>query len=163
LSQKNEDLDLKIPPEALSLIAERGSTNIRELEGLLQGIIAKADAQRSGVTAELVRDYFGTSSERRSRRLRPASIIAKTAQYFNFKPAEILGQSRKAPLVRARHITAHLLKLELRLPYEQIGDLLGGRDHTTIMHGVEKIEALIAKEPELGRTIADIKQLLAVE
>ena len=163
LSQKNLDLDLKIPPEALSLIAERGSTNIRELEGLLQGIIAKADAQRSEVSAELVRDYFGTSSERRSRRLRPSSIINKTAQYFNFKPAEILGASRKAPLVRARHITAHLLKLELRLPYEQIGDLLGGRDHTTIMHGVEKIEGLIAREPELGRTIADIKQLLAVE
>jgi chromosomal replication initiator protein len=163
LSQKNADLKLSIPPEALSIIAERGSTNIRELEGLLQGIMAKADAQRSEVTAELVRDYFGASSERRSRRLRPSSIINKTAQYFNFKPAEIVGQSRKAPLVRARHIAAHLLKIELRLPYEHIGDLLGGRDHTTIMHGVEKIEALIAREPELGRTIADIKQLLAVE
>lgn len=163
LSQKNLDLKLEIPVEALSIIAERGSTNIRELEGLLQGIIAKADAARGPVTAELVRDYFGTSNERRSRRLRPTSIVAKTAQYFNFKPAEILGQSRKAPLVRARHIAAHLLKVELRLPYEQIGDLLGGRDHTTIMHGVEKIESLIAKEPELGRTIADIKQLLAVE
>lgn len=160
LSQKNEALRLEIPPEALSLIAESSTTNIRELEGVLQSIMAKAEVVGGGITAEMVREYFGTTSERRSKRLRPVTIIAKTSQYFNYKSADVVGQSRKAPLVKARHLTAYLLKTELRLPYEQIGEVLGGRDHTTIMHGVEKINKAILSDPELGKIVADIKRLL---
>jgi len=160
LSQKNQALKLEIPPEALSLIAESSSTNIRELEGVLQSIVAKAEVVGGGITAEMVREFFGKSDERRSKRLRPVTIVAKTAQYFNYKSADLVGQSRKAPLVKARHMTAYLLKTELRLPYEQIGEILGGRDHTTIMHGVEKTNRAILSDPELGKIVADIKRLL---
>ena len=163
LSQKNKDLGLNIPTDILSLVAERPMSNIRELEGALQNVVARTMAGGGSISPEAVREMMGTSSEHRSRHVRPTHIIAKTAEYFSYKPGEITGTSRKAPLVRARHLAAYLLKNELQLPYERIGEALGGRDHTTIMHGVEKMERELLSDPALGKMAADIKQLLVRE
>jgi chromosomal replication initiator protein len=157
LTQKCEVLNISIPSEAISLIAERTTTNIRELEGALQGIYAKALPSGGEITSDMVREYFGAEKERRSQRIRPNSIINKTAQYFMFKPAELTGDSRKAPLTAARHTAMYLLYKELTIPYEQVGRLFGGRDHTTIMHAVEKIEEKIKTDPQMAKIIADIK------
>jgi chromosomal replication initiator protein len=160
LTQKCHDLNLTIPAEAISLIAERPSTNIRELEGLFRGVLAKADTSGGEITAELVREFFGLEKERRTQRLRPNNVISKTAQYFDYKSSDLTGNSRKAPLVNARHIAMYLIKSELGAPHEQVGELFGGRDHTTVMHAVEKVEKLLTTDPELGRVVADIKHLL---
>ena len=157
LTQKCEALKISIPSEAISLIAERTTTNIRELEGALQGIYAKALPSGGEITSDIVREYFGAEKERRSQRIRPNSIINKTAQYFMFKPTELTGESRKAPLATARHTAMYLLYKELTIPYEQVGRLFGGRDHTTIMHAVEKIEEKIKTDPAMAKIIADIK------
>lgn len=157
LTQKCEALKISIPSEAISLIAERTTTNIRELEGALQGIYAKALPSGGEITSDIVREYFGAEKERRSQRIRPNSIINKTAQYFMFKSAELTGESRKAPLATARHTAMYLLYKELTIPYEQVGRLFGGRDHTTIMHAVEKIEEKIKTDPAMAKIIADIK------
>jgi chromosomal replication initiator protein len=163
LSQKNKDLGLNIPTDILSLIAERPLSNIRELEGMLQNVVARSMALGGKATPEAVRELLGTSNEQRSRSLRPSRIIARTGEYFSYKPADIAGASRKAPLVRARHLAAYLLKTELHLPYERIGEVLGGRDHTTIMHGIEKVERELTTDAALGKMVADIKQLLGHE
>lgn len=160
LTQKAAEMGINIPAEAISLIAERPSTNIRELEGLFRGVLAKADSQGGEVTGELVREFFGLEKERRTQRLRPASVVSKTAQYFDYKTGDLTGQSRKAPLVNARHVAMYLIKSELDSPYEQIGEVFGGRDHTTVMHAVEKVEKLLASDPDLGRAVTDIKHLL---
>lgn len=160
LTKKCEALKLVIPSEAISLIAERTTTNIRELEGALQGILTKALPSGGEITSEIVRGYFGAEHERRAQRIRPNSVIAKTAQYFAFKPAELMGASRKAPLTGARHTAMYLLYRDLELPYEQIGRLFGGRDHTTVIHAVEKITERIKTDPEMAKIIADIKHNL---
>lgn len=157
LSQKCKALNLEIPAEAISLIAERTTTNIRELEGALQGILTKALPSGGEITSEIVREYFGAEKERRSQRIRPSSVITKTAQYFAFKPAELVGTSRKAPLTTARHTAMYLLYKDLSLPYEQVGRLFGGRDHTTVIHAVEKITEKIKTDPAMAKIIADIK------
>lgn len=157
LTQKCSALKLTIPSEAISLIAERTTTNIRELEGALQGILTKALPYGGDITSDIVREYFGAEHERRSQRIRPNSVINKTAQYFSFKPSELTGSSRKAPLTNARHTAMYLLYKDLQLPYEQVGRLFGGRDHTTIIHAVEKIEEKIKTDPDMAKIIADIK------
>lgn len=157
LTQKCEVLNLTIPSEAISLIAERTTTNIRELEGALQGILTKALPGGGEITSDIVREYFGAEHERRTQRIRPNSVITKTAQYFSFKPAELTGSSRKAPLTSARHTAMYLLYNDLQLPYEQVGRLFGGRDHTTVIHAVEKIADLIKTDPAMAKIIADIK------
>lgn len=160
LTQKCEALQISIPSEAISLIAERTTTNIRELEGTLQGIYTKAVPSGGEITSDIVRAYFGAEHERRTQRIRPSSVIAKTAQYFSFKPTELTGDSRKAPLIEARHTAMYLLYKDLNLPYEQVGRLFGGRDHTTIIHAVEKITEKIKTDPAIAKIIADIKHNL---
>lgn len=157
LTQKCNALKLVIPAEAVSLIAERTTTNIRELEGALQGILTKALPYGGEITSDIVREYFGAEKERRTARIRPNSVISKTAQYFSFKPAELTGPSRKAPLTAARHTAMYLLYNDLDLPYEQVGRLFGGRDHTTVIHAVDKITEKIKKDPSMAKIIADIK------
>lgn len=157
LTQKCEALSLNIPAEAISLIAERTTTNIRELEGALQGILTKTLPSGGEITSDMVREFFGAERERRTQRIKPNSVIAKTAQYFAFKPTELTGASRKAPLTAARHTAMYLLYNDLGLPYEQVGRLFGGRDHTTIIHAVEKIADKLKTDPDMAKIIADIK------
>jgi len=160
LTQKCESLGVKAPSEAISIIAERTVTNIRELEGTLQAILSKGAASGGEITSEVAREYFGAEKERRSQRVRPSTVISKTAQYFSFKPSELTGPSRKAPLATARHTAMYVLYKDLDIPYEQIGMLFGGRDHTTIMHAVEKIGEKLKSDPGMGKIIADIKHAL---
>lgn len=158
LTQKCEALGVVAAPEAIALLAERAVANIRELEGTLAGLVARANTRGGEITAELVREALGTQDERRSERVRPTAIISKTAQYFEYKVGELAGTSRKAPLATARHVAMYLLYKELGIPYERIGEMLGGRDHTTIMHAVDKIGGLIVADPKVARIVADIKQ-----
>ncbi len=157
LTQKCVALEISIPAEAISLIAERTTTNIRELEGALQGILTKALPSGGEITSDIVREYFGAEHERRTQRIRPNTVITKTAQYFSFKPTELMGSSRKAPLTAARHTAMYLLYNDLQLPYEQVGRLFGGRDHTTVIHAVEKIAEQLKTDPNMAKIIADIK------
>jgi chromosomal replication initiator protein len=157
LTQKCESLNISIPSEAISLIAERTTTNIRELEGALQGIYTKAVPMGGEITSDIVREYFGAEKERRTQRIRPGSVITKAAQYFSFKPSELTGSSRKAPLTAARHTAMYILYNDLQLPYEQVGRLFGGRDHTTVIHAVEKITEQLKTDPGVAKIIADIK------
>lgn len=157
LTQKCQSLGINVPSEALSIIAERTATNIRELEGTLQMILSKAMATGGEVTSEIVREFLGAEQERRTQRVRPSTIITKTAQYFSFKPSELTGNSRKAPLTTARHAAMYVLYKDLDIPYEQIGMLFGGRDHTTVMHAVDKIAERLKTDPSMGKIIADLK------
>ncbi|MEI8232887.1 MAG: chromosomal replication initiator protein DnaA [bacterium] len=157
LTQKCEVLKISIPSEVISLIAERTTSNIRELEGALQGIYTKAVPMGGEITSDIVREYFGAEKERRTQRIRPSSVITKTAQYFSFKPAELTSSSRKAPLTAARHTAMYILYNDLQLPYEQVGRLFGGRDHTTVIHAVEKITEQLKTDPSMAKIIADIK------
>ena len=157
LTKKCELLGISVPPETIALMAEKAASNIRELEGALQGILTKALPSGGEITSDIVREYFGAEHERRTQRIRPNTVITKTTQYFSFKPAELMGSSRKAPLTAARHTAMYLLYNDLQLPYEQVGRLFGGRDHTTVIHAVEKISEQLKTDPNMAKIIADIK------
>ncbi|MCQ3944340.1 MAG: chromosomal replication initiator protein DnaA, partial [bacterium] len=160
LTQKCMALGLEVSPDLISLLAEKAVGNIRELEGTLQAILAKAHSEKRPIDPDLIREHFGAASERRNHRVRPQAVINKTAQYFSYKVAELTGSSRKAPLTAARHTAMYLLYEELSLPYVQIGELFGGRDHTTVIHAVEKIKEELKSNPQLSKTLADIRHEL---
>lgn len=160
LNEKCQSLGVTMPPEAIAMIAERSVTNIRELEGVLSGMLAKAAGEgerQPEITPEFVREFFGAEKERRTRRVRPNKVIGKAATYYDFSTTEVTGKSRKAPLVAARHMAMYLLYTELDVPYEQIGRLFGGRDHTTVMHAVDKIRGRLKTDPAIAKEVADIK------
>ncbi len=162
LQQKIKNLGIRAENEALELIAEKITSNVRELEGELKKILATAEIKKQDITAELVREFFGQEKTgfSRSKRVRPTSIISRTAKYYELSGSEIRGKSRKAPIVHARHMAMYLLKTELELPLEKIGDLFGGRDHTTVMHGVEKIRLMAARDEKVKRELKDVCGLI---
>jgi chromosomal replication initiator protein len=98
------------------------------------------------------------SSFSSSDKVSPRHIISVCAKHFDIKTSDLCGNSRKKELVTARHITAYLLLTETHLPLAEVGHLLGGRDHTSIMHARDKIAAEFSTNPQL-RTL--INQIIA--
>ncbi|MCL4354880.1 chromosomal replication initiator protein DnaA [Patescibacteria group bacterium] len=143
IKAKKHDFSLSI--EDAKIIAEKNRDG-RSLEGLLLRIITKARSRGGEITPALleeVLDYKKNDTQVSS--FHPDEIIKNVCSFYGIKTTQIKGAKRDASLVKARQIAMFLLKKELGLTYIEIGNLLGGRDHTTIMHGVSKIESLLTK------------------
>lgn len=154
----NERGDM-VPESCLTLIAENMTTNARELEGKLLQIIQSAKLTNQPLTEDLIRGYLG-QPKKSNQKLDHKKVLLGVNQYFNIKMSDITGPRRKKELVLPRQLAMYLLYEECKLPYERIGNLLGGRDHTTVMHGVEKIGEAIGRDREVQRMVIEIKQTL---
>lgn len=144
---KAEKFGLNLPVE-LAKLASLQIEDARALEGFvlkLSGLMASSSSFE--ITEELVNKAIGIKKEE-SKRVHPDDVINAVCNYFDLKSTQLKGTKRTASLVRARHICMYLLKTELNLTYSDIGNILGGRDHTTVMHGVEKIREM-SVNPEL--------------
>jgi chromosomal replication initiator protein len=139
--------------EAAKRIAEKDLDG-RSLEGLLLKVITRANAAGGEATEEILNTALDDKKEEGGF-FHPDDIIKNVCDFYRIKPTQIRGIKRDSSLVKARQIAMYLLKKELGLTYVEIGNLLGGRDHSTIMYGVEKIELLI-KETRLSEEILGI-------
>lgn len=133
----NFDLDI----ETAKIIAEK-TQDTRELEGLLLRVMTEASSQNSGVSPDLASQAL-KKNEGVKRAFYPEETIKSICDFYSIKPTQLKGSKRDAKLVRARQVCMYIFKHEGGLTYSEIGNLLGGRDHTTIMHGVEKIEKML--------------------
>ena len=163
LQQKSKELGAEVSPEALEIIAEKITSNVRELEGTFRKIIAMAELEKVAINSDLVNNFFGNQTSLKKeglRKIRPTSVIAKTAKFFELPTSEVRGKSRKAPIVHARHLAMYLLKTKLDLPLERVGELFGGRDHTTVMHGVDKVAKLISRDNQIKQEVEKLCGLI---
>ncbi|MBU2632837.1 chromosomal replication initiator protein DnaA, partial [Patescibacteria group bacterium] len=141
---KASKLGYDLSMEIAKKIAEQ-EIDARSLEGLLLRIVSEAASKGESVSEELVDEIVGGKKNETSP-FHPDEIIKNTCSFYRIKPTQIKGKKRDSLIVRARHVAMFLLKKELGLTYVEIGNLLGGRDHTTIIHGVGKIESLMKNE-----------------
>ncbi len=149
----------QIEEKLLTLIAENMNTNARELEGKLIQIIQSAKLTGKDLTEDFVREKLGQSKPT-SQKLDHKKVVAEVNKYFNIKMADMTGPRRKKELVLPRQLAMYLLYEECKIPYERIGELLGGRDHTTILHGVEKMREVVNRDREVQRILIELKQAL---
>jgi chromosomal replication initiator protein len=158
INQKIEEKGLKITSEAASYLANNIESNIREIDGKLQQLIVKSIAGGvEEIDINSVQKSFNPDSSIDINNLTSKHIISVCAKYFNIKTGDLCGKSRKKELVQARHITAYLLLNEINLPLEEVGRLLGGRDHTSIMHARDKIHTDLSTNPQIQKVINQIK------
>ncbi|MFA6184563.1 MAG: chromosomal replication initiator protein DnaA [Candidatus Shapirobacteria bacterium] len=163
ISQKIEEKGIQITPEAVEFLANNIESNIREIEGKLQQISVQSLSQQTGeIDILFVQKFFNPSSTSTNfslptTKLNPRHIISVCAKHFNIKTSDLCGKSRKKELVTARHITAYLLLTQINLPLEEVGHLLGGRDHTSIMHARDKITNDFSTNPQTRQLINQIK------
>jgi chromosomal replication initiator protein len=166
ISQKAQEKGINIAPDAVQYLADHIQSNTRDIEGKVQEIAVLSMSQKYPVvTLEFVESYFqpngnssSVSSFSSSDKVTPRHIISVCAKHFNIKTSDLCGNSRKKDLVFARHITAYLLLNEIKLPLAEVGHLLGGRDHTSIMHARDKVSSDFSTSPQL-RTL--INQIIA--
>lgn len=127
--------------------------DVRSLEGALLKLITLAESSGEDITADLADQTFGKEGQVYVKR-HPDDMLKNICTFYKIKPTLIKGAKRDASLVKIRQIIMYLLKKDLGLTFVEIGNLLGGRDHTTVMHGVEKIEMMIGNnlfDSELGK------------
>jgi len=155
--EKNFPLDDKI----ITYIADNIQSNIRELEGSLNKILTHCELYNITPSQDNVSKILEEMiSSSKIQCLNPEKILKITSEFFSIKKDDILGHCRQKELVHPRQICMYLLKREMNYSYPMIGRILGGKDHTTIMHGVEKVEKELSKNAQIQREVALIKEQL---
>ncbi|GGK47639.1 chromosomal replication initiator protein DnaA [Micrococcus flavus] len=157
LRKKAEAEGLVAPPEALEYIASRISTNIRELEGALIRVTAFASLNRQTVDIELAEQVLkDLITDDAGHEITPELIVHTTAEYFNLTMDELTSKSRTRTLVTARQIAMYLLRELTEMSLPKIGQELGGRDHTTVMHADRKIRELMAERRTIFNQVTEL-------
>ena len=159
LKKKAEKFGQELPTDVALFLAENAE-DTRSLEGLLLRVITQANASSSPITLELAKLAQGNVAAERASRIHPDDVVDVICSYFNIKPTQLKGPKRDASLVKARQICMYILYTDLGLTFVDIGNLLGGRDHTTIMHGVDKVGKLVDKKEKISEDILGINRLL---
>ncbi len=162
LKSKCREKRVDLPEDALEYIAKQVQSNIRELEGTLNRVIIycqmshvplSLEATRSALSGLIVPHHKKTHSV--------DTILSLSSEHFGLSVADLIGKKRNKELVYPRHILMYILKEELSLSYPQIGRELGGKDHTTIMHGYNKIIRELPSNPRIHSDVAKIREKLA--
>ncbi len=156
--KKAEKFGFDISMDTAKAIAEK-EQDVRSLEGALLRVVTQATTLQKDITPELATRALNGMKEERAV-FHSEDIIRCACTFYNIKPTQLKGPKRDASLVRARQVTMYLLKKELGLSFVEIGNVLGGRDHTTIMHGVEKVENMLENKPAFTEEIRGITKQL---
>jgi len=158
LRNKARTLKITVPDEVIDTIAEGVETNIRELEGTFNQVLTYAKAQGLDLTPETVIKILGDNFKKQKTVATPKKILKTVCTYYTVKSTDIKGKRRVKEIVRPRQVAMYLLKNLTELPLVQIGELLGGRDHTTVMHGVGKIEKLLEENIQIREQVSVVKK-----
>ena len=164
--RKKEERDSKekgyhLDDEVIQYIATNIKSNIRELEGALNRITAMSSLEHREITVELAQEALKDMiSPNAKREITPDLILLTVAEHFHIKTDDIKGSKRSADIVIPRQIAMYLCREMTSTPLKAIGKLMGNRDHTTVLHGVEKISKEIETSDDLKNTIDIIKKKL---
>ena len=157
LRSKAERAGRTVPDEILETIARRVQSNIRELEGALNRIVAFADLSGSPLTPQLAEVALADLLPQR-RDLTTAQVVALVAEKFKVSVDQLIGRDRSREIALPRQVAMYLLRREINVSLPQIGAALGGRDHTTVMYAIDQIANKIETDSGLRRDVIDIKQ-----
>jgi chromosomal replication initiator protein len=157
LGKKAEGEAFPVPDEVLEFIAVNITDNIRELEGALNRVSALAKLHKRPVTLpEAEKHLHDIIGDRQPRPITPDLILQATSDMFGFTIEEIKGKSRQRPLVTARQIAMYVFRDSTDLSYPAIAREFGGRDHTTVIHAVEKIKALMGERRQIYDQVTEL-------
>ncbi len=162
LRKKAEDEVSPVPDEVLEFIAASiNDNNIRSLEGALTRLTAWASLNKETITAERAAEILtDLVSEREARPITPETILQSTADYYGYTVEELIGRSRTRPLTTARHVGMYLFRELTDLSFPNIAKMFGGRDHTTVIHAVERIKVQMKERRQVFQQVTELIQQL---
>lgn len=151
----------QLPADVLGFLAEKITSNVRELEGALNRLIAHAELINRPVTLATAEELLQDLLRVAERRVTIEDIQRRVAEHYNLRIADILSPRRARPVARPRQIAMYLAKALTQHSLPEIGRKFGGRDHTTIIHGVRKIEELMERDANLAADVDSLRRLIA--
>ena len=164
LRVKADILHYRVPDEIITYIAGRVQTNIRELEGCLNRLMAYQQLHRTDLTMEVARAAMSSlGNDTRETRLNGRQIAQAVAEYYRISMEAMCGKQRDKHIVMPRQIAMYLMRQETQTSLLEIGQLFGGRDHSTVLHACEKIDREINVNPTLRREVIAIREQLMRE
>ena len=157
---KIEDFD----PAVLYFYAEKFSSNVRELDGAFNRLIfyvtsiKQVDKITLDVAIEAVQNITGIKNV--ATQLSEQKIINVVADYYNLSPSQLIGKVRTGQIALARHIAMYLIRINIDVPLTKVGNAFGGRDHTTVMNGIAKVESMLKTDESLKAAIETLQKRL---
>ncbi len=159
LRYKAERLGRQVPNEIVDMIARRVQSNIRELEGALNRVVAFADLSGAPLTPRLAEMSLADLLPQ-PRNIAPQKLIELVANEWQTSVDALLGRDRSQKIAEPRQVAMYLLRQETNASLPQIGEVLGGRDHTTVMYAIEKISNDIETKSDVKRKVMNVRQQL---
>ena len=160
LQAKMENIRVPVPTNVLEFLAHRITSNVRELEGALNRIVAYAELIGRPVTLESTQDALQDLLRANDRRVTIEDIQKKVAEHYNIKVADMFSVRRTRAIARPRQIAMYLAKMLTSKSLPEIGKKFGGRDHTTVMHAARTIEDMSATDKDLAEDIELLRRSL---
>lgn len=158
---KAEQRNLSIDMETAQLIAAN-IESARKIEGFLVRVQTESQLKNTSATPSMIESLLGKSAQASSTPppLRPLEIIRGVAKYYNMTPRQIRGSGRSRVMVTPRHVAMYLLRMDYKLPYEEIGSYFSNRDHSTVMHAVDKITHDLRSSDSLRVDVGEVRNHL---
>jgi chromosomal replication initiator protein len=164
LRVKADALHYPIPDDIIAYTAGRVQTNIRELEGYLNRLMAYQHLHQTELTLDVARAAMSSlGNDTRDSRLDIKQIAQAVAEYYHISMDDMCGKQRDKHIVMPRQVAMYLMRQETQASLMEIGAMFGGRDHSTVLHACEKIDHAISLDPSLRREIVAIREQLQRE
>jgi len=159
IQNKAETKQVRLPSDVVEFLATQFQTNIRELEGALNQVLAFCEMRELEPNLAIVTGLLGGRANR-PKHLSSRQIIERCAKYYQIEITDMLGPKRDKEIVFPRQVAMYLLRSELHLSFPKIAGELGRKDHTTAIHSVEKIEKEVSLNPDVRGAVNEIKEKL---
>lgn len=160
LQAKVSTLAVQVPKDVIEFLALRITSNVRELEGALTRLVAHSTLVGRPITTDSAQEVLRDLLRSNDKRLTAEDIQQHVCEFYRVKLADMLSASRQKSIVVPRQVAMYLCKQLITLSMPDIGRRFGGRDHTTVLHTIRKIQADIKENPELARQIDTLEQAL---
>lgn len=161
LQDKVKKADVNVPLKVLEYIAHQITSNVRELEGALNIVLANAMLMRKEITLETTQEFLGDIVRASNKKVTIDEIQRKVAEHFSIKLADMFSAKRVKQISMPRQIAMYLSKKLTTASLPDIGRKFGGRDHSTVIHAINKIENAISTDNELMEDVKLLKKMLS--
>lgn len=158
IGHKATERGMELSHELVEFLARHFQQNIREVEGALTQLSVVCEHHNTDPSVDVMKRLLGASTSPRKRSLTPRIVLEKTSALFELPVSEIIGPKRDKDIVRPRQIAMYLMHEDIGLSYPKVGLQMGGRDHSTVMHSVRKIERSLELDHELQADLARLRE-----
>ena len=154
-------LNFSLPSDVIDFLAASISTNIRELEGALNAIVFHAQTKGKELTLPEVKNLIKNSNKPSKKVLSPKEVVKIIADFYNIEEEAIYEKTRKKEIIKPRQVTMYILREDFNISYPSIGEKMGGRDHTTVIHSCEKIKNDLKVDAALMQELGQIRSMIS--